>query len=123
MNRSQEVARQEVARKIGKLYGSSNGKRAVESGQLAKAGKLAPVAENGRVQGAKNAETGHIQRIQKMGASPGGRAAAHLVWHVRRNRPNYERCSLCWEELEEKLEHKLSAVNPPAAQPQGSNQQ
>jgi len=132
---------------IGKKFGRANGNRAVESGQLAKAAQLAPVAENGRIQGKKNAESGHMQRIQEVGASLGGKAAAaahpnhifeittyetrakggvagsHVNWHVNRGKPNPAKCELCRRELKEKLQQKLSAVNVGAAEPQGSNQQ
>ena len=115
--------KQLAAQKIGKKYGPINGRRAVESGQLAKAGLLAPLVENGTIQGEKNRESGHIQAIQKIGASlggkvqsaadpghifritnyetraAGGRAASHIHWHVRRNKPN-PRCELCADELE-----------------------
>lgn len=130
------MTRQEAARMIGKKYGPASGKRAVESGQLARAGQLAPLAENGRIQGKRNAECGHIQRIQEIGASLGGKAAAaahpnhifeittyetrakggaaasHLRWHVKRSKPNPARCELCALELSK----NISAVNPLGAE-------
>jgi hypothetical protein len=89
----------------GSISGPSNGRiqgrKNIESGHIQKLGLA---------QGFKNAQSGHMKRIQKLGASLSGQIAAksgrlavinvtarHIRWHVNRNRPN-PRCSFCSEQ-------------------------
>jgi hypothetical protein len=142
------MTREESGRRTGRKYGATNGRRAVESGQLAKAVSPEVCAANGRIQGKRNAESGHMRRIQEIGASLGGKAMSnwlvesghifrittpetrrkggvtqcHIRWHVARNKPNPKKCELCRRDLENA--NKLSAANePPATQSQGSGKQ
>jgi len=134
------MTRQESGRRTGRKYGAINGRRAVESGQLAKAVSPEVCAANGRIQGKRNAESGHMQRIQEIGCALGGKARSkalvesghifkittfetrskggvavnHIRWHVARNKPNPKKCELCRRDLENA--NKLSAVNEPPVQ-------
>jgi hypothetical protein len=54
--------------------------------------------EHQRAAGLKNAESGHIQKIQKAAAHLGGRKQCHLRWHVARDRFN-PNCVLCLDEF------------------------
>src|ERR1700686_4338441 len=106
--------KQLAAQKIGQKYGKQNGKRAVESGQLARAVTPESLRKGGQAGGKKNAESGHMREIQKQGCSLGGRArqiqdpghlrrvtttetcrkGAHVRWHV--NRGIFQpKCSNC----------------------------
>ena len=82
--------------------------------------KVTPTSlrNGGLAQGKRNAENGHMQRIQKLGASAGGTkggpAATHLRWHLLRNKPNPDKCELCAEELRnetKKFERNDSGVS------------
>jgi hypothetical protein len=97
--------RHESGKLAGKTFGKQNGKRAVESGQLAKAWLLAPVRENGRIQGEKNRESGHMQKVQKIGASLGGKAAsAANPNHIRQiTTPDTRRMGALAQPIEDKI--------------------
>jgi hypothetical protein len=142
------MTRQESGRRAGRKYGKQNGKRAVESGQLAEAGKLVSpdhIQELGLVQGKLNRESGHIQRIQKLACSLGGKAQSaadpghifritnfstrskggkvqtHQRWHTARgiNKPT---CELCVKEIEERKARFAAVIEPPVQMEKGAAQ-
>lgn len=77
--------------RISSLGGKVSGRQNVENGHLERIRHLA-----GRVSGRKHAQSGFMDRIRPLGAAKGGRAASHLIWHVRRGIVN-PKCSLCAE--------------------------
>jgi hypothetical protein len=89
--------------------------------------KVTPTSlrNGGLAQGKRNAQNGHMQRIQKLGASlggtKGGPAATHLRWHLLRNKPNPDKCELCAEELRNETKKQFGnasgAGNTPDSSP------
>lgn len=57
-------------------------------------------AKGGKIAGRKNAESGHMREIQKIGASLGGKVATHNKWHVNRGITN-DNCNLCIEKVKD----------------------